>query len=187
MTRDQFLASCAAFPLLPYLFKTGGSSSLQNREGFTVTAGEGRHHGHIPLKGVNRNLMDMKVSGSDSLGGMTIFEQISRSPGFGTPLHVHYKQDEVFYVLDGNYAFRVGEKKFRLGKGDSIFLPMNVPHAWTQLSRKGRMTVIFQPAGKMEQFFLTLSGLDHEPGKDEIAKIFLDHEMEVVGPPLEIG
>lgn len=46
------------------------------------------------------------------------------------------------------------------------------------------MEVIFQPAGKMEQFFLTVAALDHEPTKQEMAKIFEDNEMEVVGPVL---
>jgi hypothetical protein len=48
------------------------------------------------------------------------------------------------------------------------------------------MTVIFQPAGKMENFFVTVAALDHEPGKEEMAKIFADNEMKLVGPPLKI-
>ena len=48
------------------------------------------------------------------------------------------------------------------------------------------MTVIFQPAGKMEEFFLTISTLDHEPSTEEIAEIFAANEMQVVGPPLHI-
>ena len=46
------------------------------------------------------------------------------------------------------------------------------------------MTVTFQPAGKMENFFVTVAALDHEPTKEEMARIFENNEMSVVGPPL---
>ena len=46
------------------------------------------------------------------------------------------------------------------------------------------MNVIVQPAGKLEDFFITMAALPAEPSKEQIAKIFLDNEMEVVGPPL---
>lgn len=156
-------------------------------KGFKVNAGEGRIHGHIKLKGINSNVLDVKISGSDTDGGFALFEQTSLSPGKGTPLHVHHLQDEVFYVVEGNYYFQVGEDKYQLSAGDSIFLPMKVPHAWTQVSEKGKMTVLFQPAGKMEDFFVTVAALDHEPTKEEMAKIFTDCEMKVVGPPLKIN
>lgn len=48
------------------------------------------------------------------------------------------------------------------------------------------MTMTFQPAGKMEEFFLTMSGLKDEPSAEEIARIFAENEMKVVGPPLKI-
>ncbi len=92
----------------------------------------------------------------------------------------------MFYVLFGEYQFQIGIDKFKAKAGDSIFLPKNVPHAWTQASESGKMVVLFQPAGKMEEFFLAVSALETEPTKEEMEKMFLDHEMEVVGPPLKI-
>ena len=154
-------------------------------KGFKVSSGQGRIHGHINLKGVNANILDLKISGSDTNGLLAVFEQTSRSQGKGTPLHVHHFQDEIFYVLEGNYFFKVGNVDFTISEGDSIFLPKKVPHGWTQLSEKGKMIVTFQPAGKMEDFFLSLSALDHEPTKEEMAKVFSDHDMEIVGPSLK--
>jgi hypothetical protein len=75
----------------------------------------------------------------------------------------------------------MGDEKFKLSEGESIFLPRKVPHAWTQLSEKGKMTVTLQPAGKLEDFFVTMASLDHEPNQEEIRKIFSDNDMEVVG------
>jgi quercetin dioxygenase-like cupin family protein len=187
MKRKRFIASILAFSAAPLAFsiqnQTGASS---DNKGFKISSGEGRIHGHLRLKGVNVNILDLKVSGKDTNGGLAIFEQTSISQGRGTPFHVHARQDEVFYVVEGEYYFKVGTEKYHLSVGDSIFLPRNVPHAWTQVSEKGKLTVIFQPAGKMEEFFVTMAALDHEPTNNEIAQIFVDNEMRVVGPPLKI-
>ncbi|GAB3019476.1 hypothetical protein GCM10027185_15840 [Spirosoma pulveris] len=156
------------------------------RKGFKANAGEGRKHGHLTLKDVNVNILDVKISGSDTDGGLAIFEQTSLSPKRGTPLHVHPDQDEVFYVIEGAYYFQVGDEKFNLKAGDSIFLPRNVPHAWTQVADKGKMIVVFQPAGKMEDFFVSLAGMDHDPSPEEIARLFKDNQMQIVGPPLKV-
>lgn len=188
MKRKKFiktiLTATASLPLTA--FSAEKKSFEEPGKGFKTNAGEGRIHGHIKLKGVNANVLDLKISGTDTDGGFALFEQTSLSQGRGTPLHVHHKQNEVFYVIEGNYYFQVGTEYFHLAAGDSIFLPMKLPHAWTQVSEKGKMTVLFQPAGKMEAFFVRMAALDHEPGKEEIAKIFEENEMQVVGPPLKI-
>ena len=155
-------------------------------KGFKINAGEGRIHGHLKLKGVNSNILDVKISGEDTNGDLAIFEQTSLSQGRGTPLHIHNSQDEIFYVIEGEYYFQVGDEKFYMAVGDSIFLPRKVPHAWTQKSEKGKMTVILQPAGKLEDFFMTMAALDHDPSLKEIEKIFADNEMQVIGPPLKL-
>jgi quercetin dioxygenase-like cupin family protein len=186
MKRSIFLGTllaCVPLTALPgtrWRVDRGGS-------GFKVGAGEGRLHGHIKLKGVNSNVLDVKVSGKDTGGDLTIFEQTGLSPMRGTPLHVHHAQDEIFYVLEGEYHFQVGTAKHQLKAGDSIFLPRRVPHAWTQVSERARMTVTVQPAGKLEEFFLTMAAFAGEPSKEQVAKAFSDHEMEVVGPPLKVG
>lgn len=186
MKRYNFIVTMTALVISP--FSSMAKSKMErNKKGFKISAGEGRLHGHIKLKGVNSNILDLKVSGSDNDGGFALFEQTSLSQGMGTPLHIHYLQDEVFYVMEGNYFFQVGEDKFELGAGDSIFLPMNVPHAWTQVSEKGRMMVLFQPAGKMENFFVKLAAMNHEPSKAEMSKLFADNEMKIVGPPLKMN
>lgn len=188
MQRNKFIASLLALATIPVLsFSKFKKTFERNDKGFKINAGEGRIHGHIKMKGVNSNILDVKISGSDTNGDLAIFEQTSLSQGKGTPLHIHDSQDEIFYVIEGAYYFQVGEDRYNVGSGDSIFLPRKVPHAWTQVSEKGKMTVIMQPAGKLENFFVTMSALDHEPTPAEIAKIFADNEMKVVGPPLKIN
>lgn len=185
MKRRTFIrATLATAPVAidPTLFYNNPSDT----KGFKVAAGEGRYHGHIQLKGVNENVLDVKVSGKDTAGQLAIFEQTSLSPKRGTPLHLHPFQDEIFSVLEGEYQFQVGADKHRLKAGDTIFLPRKVPHSWVQVSDKGKMSVILQPAGKLEEFFVAMAALKEAPTPEQMAQVFAKHEMKVVGPPVSI-
>lgn len=189
MKRTNFLASALSMLALPFFSKGAENRDMKYvrlTKGFKVKAGEGRFHGHITLKGVNINILDLKISGKDTEGALAIFEQTSQSQGHGTPLHIHPNQDEIFYVIEGSYYFQAGDEKFKLEAGESIFLPRNIPHAWSQVSSKGKMTVIFQPAGKMEEFFIALQNIGHVPSQPEIAQMFIDSDMRIVGPVLKI-
>jgi len=188
MKRNKFLLAILAASASPALaLPRSEKIPLRDNTGFTVKAGEARSKKHFQLKGVNSNVIDVKISGDDTDGDLFIFEQISLSQGKGTPLHIHPFQDEIFCVLEGEYYFQVGEAKHRLYKGDSIFLPRKVPHAWTQVSKKGKMNVTMQPAGKLENFFKSIAALNNEPTNEEVIKIFAENDMKVVGPPLKIS
>ena len=187
MNKKNFIAALLTIATIPMWAIAKIENTTKNiGEGFKIKSGEGRLHGHLKIKGVNSNVLDVKVSGKDTNGDLAIFEQTSLSQGRGTPLHIHDNQDEIFYIIEGAYYFQVGDTKYHMEVGDSIFLPRKVPHAWTQKSETGKMTVILQPAGKLEDFFVTIAALDHEPTQKEIEKIFADNEMQVVGPPLKL-
>ena len=70
--------------------------------------------------------------------------------------------------------------------GDTIFLPRQIPHTWIQLSDKGKLIYYLQPAGQMEEFFMTMNDLKGRPTADEMDKIHAAHGMKVVGPPLSL-
>lgn len=187
MKRNSFITVAIAIASTPFLSFGNATKYVERKmKGFKINAGEGRIHGHLTLKGVNSNVLDVKISGSDTDGDLAIFEQTSLSQGKGTPLHIHHNQDEIFIVLEGSYYFQVGEEKYHLSKGETIFLPRKVAHAWTQVSERGNMNVIMQPAGKLEDFFVAVASLDHEPSPAEMAKLFVDNEMQIVGPPLKM-
>ena len=156
-----------------------------SNHGFKVRAGETRFGKHLKMKGVTLNVLDLKVSSKDTDGALAVFEQTGFTPKGGPPLHIHYNQDEMFYILEGEYKFQVGDDKHSMKQGDTIFLPRNVPHAFVQLTEKGKVLVSYQPAGKMEDFFKVTDAWTSPPTKEEIEKVFEDHEMKVVGPPLK--
>ncbi len=183
MQRRKFIAStAAAIPALtfgqPVLSRETGDP-----RGFVVKAGESRFHESTVLGGNSPN--DIKVSGKDTDGRLSIFEYTGNAKG-GPPLHIHHQQDEIFFIVSGEYTFKVGEEIHHLQAGDTIFLPRKVPHAFAQTSEKGKMFFLFQPAGKMEDFFRQVAAFKGQPSPEEGAKLFSDHEMTVVGPPLAI-
>ena len=116
---------------------------------------------------------------------MAVFEYVGTQK-VGPSLHVHFEQDEIFTVIEGEYLFQVGQKKETLKAGDTIFLPRQVPHTWIQLTDKGKLFYYLQPAGKMEEFFLTMNNLKERPSQVVMDKIHAAHGMKVVGPPLSL-
>jgi quercetin dioxygenase-like cupin family protein len=152
--------------------------------GFSVAAGKDRFDEEITLGGEPN---DCKVSGQDTSGAMCVFEF---SGSGGGPRHLHRDQDEWIYVLEGDFTFEIGARQFRLGPGESAFLPRNVPHAWAaDPNRKGKVLDVYQPAGQMEDFFREIgkhkASLVHEAlDFDAFRRLFQDHGMELTGPPI---
>ena len=106
-----------------------------------------------PLMLRGKDPTTVKVSSADTGGQLVVFETTT-SPGDGPGLHRHAAQDEWWYVLSGEFVFQVGDEKFRVPAGGSVFGPRRVPHSFVSVGNvPGRMIISFQPAGEMEQFF----------------------------------
>ena len=157
------------------------------KKGFKVDKGKGRNIEGLKAFG---NIFDCKISAKDTDGQLCIFDTIRENKG-GPPLHFHYKQDEWFYVIKGEFKVQVGEEMFILKEGDSAFAPRKTPHSFAKTSEGiGQLVVLFQPAGKMEEFFIERVNLENEtdPAKKEAALTTLwdRHGMKLVGPPINI-
>jgi len=150
-------------------------------DGYLIRAGESRFQELVRHK--NLNPVNVLLSKQDSDHHLSVFDYTGNSKG-GPPLHVHPKQDEVFFITEGDYLFHAGDKRFSLTKGDTIFLPRTIPHTWTQLTEKGKLLFFFQPAGKMEEFFKIYNEQTSPLSPEEGARFFDDHEMTIVGPPI---
>ncbi|KAA3656107.1 MAG: cupin domain-containing protein [Calditrichaeota bacterium] len=185
MHRRKLIFSVFALYPLNLLAKFQAFSSSKTGKGFKVAAGESRFGEQYKMKGVTFNTLDIKISSSDTEGDFAVFEQTGLTPKGGPPLHIHPFQDEWFYVVNGEYFFQVGTDQHRLTAGDMIFLPRKIQHAFVQLTEKGKMVVSYHPAGKMEAFFKVTNEWKSPPSKMEIDKVFAEHDMKVVGPPLK--
>ena len=183
MQRRQFITATAVAATSPTLTFAASESSATIPAPFVVKGRESRFAEKTKLFGTSPN--DIKVSAKDTGNMLSVLEYNGREKG-GPPLHIHPSQDEIFYVMEGNYLFVVGAEHHKLTTGDLIFLPRNVPHTFAQLTDTGRMVFFLQPGGKMEDYFRKLGTLTAQPSPQEGAKLFTDHDMQVVGPPLTI-
>ncbi len=131
--------------------------------------------------------LQIKVSGQDTDGSFFAFEHAKMSKG-GPPRHFHYAQDEWFYAMEGEFAFEVGNQKFVLRPGDSLFAPRMIPHVWAYVGdMPGTLLLAIHPAGSLEEFFMKSCAMTRPPTPQEAEQLFAAHGMKVVGPPLALS
>ena len=77
-------------------------------------------------------------------------------PGNEPPPHVHSREDELFYVLEGEFDVYVGEEAYQAKTGECVFLPKLKPHAFLIRSPRLRVLILYAPGG-LEKAFQRLS------------------------------
>jgi mannose-6-phosphate isomerase-like protein (cupin superfamily) len=103
----------------------------------------------------------VRASAEATGGAFSLFEEVP--PMVDTPLHVHEKEDELFYVLEGEHVFQVGDEEHRVGPGGMVFAPRGIPHAQRRVvPGQGRLLALTAPGG-LEGFFRDLAA-DDEAG-----------------------
>lgn len=100
-------------------------------------------------------IFNFRVSSRESENPIVMadFEAI---PGFEPPRHIHTVEDEVFMIKEGSVIFFVADEIIEAGPGDTIYLPINIPHHFRITSELVKGTLVLAP-GKMEDFFRELS------------------------------
>jgi quercetin dioxygenase-like cupin family protein len=94
-------------------------------------------------------LAEIKATAADTGGQMTIVE-VTEHPGAEAPLHVHHRDDEAFWVLEGDVTFEVGDETIKASAGDYVFGPRDIPHRFTVGDGGCRMLFIMVPGGMEE-------------------------------------
>ncbi len=88
----------------------------------------------------------IKTTAAETGGQLTIID-VTNPPGFEAPLHVHHRDDEGFWILEGEVTFEVGDQTIEASAGDYVFGPRGIPHRFTVGDRGCRMLFILVPAG----------------------------------------
>lgn len=88
----------------------------------------------------------IKATADDTGGQMTILE-ITEPPNTEAPLHVHHREDEAFWILEGSATFEVGDRTIEAAPGDYLFGPRHIPHRYTVGPDGCRMLFVFAPGG----------------------------------------
>jgi mannose-6-phosphate isomerase-like protein (cupin superfamily) len=145
-------------------------------KGFVVPAGGGKHYEDSPGR-----VFAMKLLAGQTGQSIMLFEE-TVPPGTKSTHHLHHDSDEVVWVLEGEFSFKIGDELFSGGPGTCAFLPRKVPHAWKNNGPgTGRALFLYTPghAGKyVEEMFERPAPLSDAERDRERER----HRWEVIGP-----
>lgn len=132
------------------------------------------------------------VTGDETAGKYALWETIVPSGG-GPPPHVHSREEEGFYVLEGEITFRIGDERIVATAGTFANMPVGTPHSFKNESgQTARMLISVAPAGLEQMFFEVGVPLTEgattalPPSKEEIEKLLAiapRYGIEIMVPP----
>jgi quercetin dioxygenase-like cupin family protein len=140
-------------------------------------------------------LVRIRLAASAGKDGITIIEH--RAPlGDSPPLHIHRSEDEIFYILEGDFRFQVNQTQQRGGPGDTLLVPQGTPHTYKVESQEGRFLTVTR-GGDFERFVRALArpaervalpppaGPPSPEAIAELAKVAAVYGIDLCGPPLQ--
>ena len=143
-------------------------------QGVVVAPGGGKH-----LEEASGQVVSLKLFGRETGGSVTLFEQAVPAGSKNSWLHLHRDSDEIAWVLEGEFTFKIGETVTTGGPGTCAFLPRNVPHAWKNSgTRPGRIVFLYTPA-RAGRF---VEEMVEWPGEGDLRKRLEESGWEVLGP-----
>ena len=144
-------------------------------DGYALAPGDGERIWSVG------DTMTLMATGASTGGGLLLLENLT-APGGGPPPHLHTREDEFFYVVDGSFEIRIGDELHALGPGGFAFVPRGTVHNFRNTAdTPSRILVGFTPAG-IEGFFRESgrSAVDDGPApgvdEDEIARTLVAAE-----------
>lgn len=136
-------------------------------------------------------LLNFKALGSETEGRFWALEGLA-DRNMGVPLHVHTREDEFWYILDGEIQFTIGDNTITGKPGTFAYIPKGVPHTFQILTETARWFGVGTPAGLEQWFFETgepAPSLTLPPPPDmlpDVEAIILSlqrYGTETLGPP----
>jgi mannose-6-phosphate isomerase-like protein (cupin superfamily) len=148
---------------------------------FAVQAGEGR-----TLPTPTADQVTLKADTRQTNGSMTVME-FRVAAGSGPATHTHLREDELWWVLEGDFRFRTGNDWLRASTGGMAFGPRGMPHAFQNIGvTPGRLLVVTTPSG-LERFFEQFAEQRTLPvGFEQLTAIGEANWLEFTGPPLSV-
>ena len=136
-------------------------------------------------------LTQVLLSGEQTGGAFSLTELLARR-GNASPIHVHDRDDETFFVLDGELRVVVGEDDHTAGPGTAALLPRRLRHAYVVTSATARFLVLHAPAG-FEQFAAEVGEPaqartlppppEGPPDLEALARTAARHGITILAPP----
>lgn len=114
-------------------------------------------------------------------GRYTMIEQVT-PPGWGPPRHIHSREDEIFYILEGTYELHVGEERRTVCAGASAVLPCNIPHGFRNVApTPSRLLSVIAPGG-LEEYFLAVAKCSAPPNPAQLVELARPFGLTLLPP-----
>ncbi|NNF65641.1 MAG: cupin domain-containing protein [Acidimicrobiia bacterium] len=129
----------------------------------------------------------IKATTASTAGSIALVDNVV-GPKMGPPLHLHRREDEMWFIVEGNFRFLADDVILDAPEGSFVFVPRNTTHCFQNIDETpSRVLVLFTPSG-MERFFIEHAelppGVVDPAAYDRIAERSF---MEVSGPPLSVS
>ena len=98
------------------------------------------------------DVITFKLTGADTAERFVLGEGLV-APGGGPPPHLHEREDELFYVLEGRMEFCLDSTRYVLGAGDATWAPRNVVHAFRNVGDRPLRTIVIALPTNFERFY----------------------------------
>jgi quercetin dioxygenase-like cupin family protein len=132
-------------------------------------------------------ILTFKLMADRTSGALTAIETTA-APGEGPPLHLHQGEDELIYILEGEFRIKLGGEMIEAPTGSCVFIPRGTPHTWQNVGdAHARFFATVMPAASaFEQFFIRYAELPpEERGTAAFERLATGSDaLEVLGPPL---
>ena len=134
-------------------------------------------------------LTQVKATGEQTRSAYSLIEHVI-PPGAASPWHVHYADDETFYVIEGEITLLCGDARIQAGPGTWAFGPRGIPHGFrVEGNTPARLLLLTTPAG-FDRFILEMSEPARgastppttPPDMQKLMKAAATYHMEVLGP-----
>jgi quercetin dioxygenase-like cupin family protein len=136
-------------------------------------------------------LATIKASAETTGGRVAVVEHLAPRSA-GSPLHVHHREDEWFYITEGEVTFWIGGRVIYGSAGSLVYGPRDIPHTFVVSSGQARFLLVAEPAG-VEGFVRALAvpaprlAIPPEPAEPpdptRLAAIASEYGIEILGPP----
>lgn len=105
---------------------------------------------------------------SSETGGAYCLCEALVAPGAGAPLNRHAEDDEAFYVLDGEFAFAIGEETVRARPGDFVRVPRGAVHDFRNVGGRPARLLVHNTPGRVHDVFFSEAGRPMPKGAREL-------------------